>query len=161
MRSLPQIPEFHHLLVQNRPNKRRSSHHNVVFSGDFALTFSKTDGEDDLPRFSHFRHNYASSVQLNLFSPEERASEVEVSLDGAERIYGVICHGPDPRNSAHAGHIRIQFPSASAQSPVLATPLDLLAEYRQLLDTQRPSVVEVVAAEPRLKIVRSEEESSS
>ncbi len=161
MRTIPQDPRFGSLKVVSRPNSRKSAHHNVLICGGFALTFSKTDGETDLPRFSFFRHDYASSVQLNLFETDEQVTASQAQSGIEDRFFGVVCHGPDDSDSASTGFIRVQFPSASVQSPVLAPSIDLLAEYMQSFSIKRPDTIEIAAAEPRLKVVRPAEESSS
>lgn len=161
MRTLPLSDAFSYVGVQSRPNSRNSSHHIMISSGKFALTFSKTDSFDELPRPSVFRSDYASSVQLGLFDSNEDLPQMEAHRAGTSLIYGVVCHGPDDIDSSRPGYVNVHFPSAAERTPVLAPRVDLLSEFYQSFASDRPSVVSVPAAKPKLRVVKPHEEQSS
>lgn len=96
--------------VKSQKNRARNCSHNVfLLGGQIALTQSKVDAREQLPRDALFRGSYAETPQT-LFAFMKEA-ETTLAVDGQRMLYGILTHCPSEVESMPL-FVDIVFPDA-------------------------------------------------
>ncbi len=143
-----------HIRAIETQTKRDSYGYVRLVSNRSVLTQSKTDGPLCLPRDAEFRGTWARSPQLALFG------DLAPAESEGDAVYGVVVHGPDERNLARVGFIRILIPDASGKH--VLDHLDLWPYWDDDQERVEFPSTPIMPAAPKLRHVpRTAEESGA
>lgn len=120
------------------PNVARTSYHTTVTCGAVTLTQSAVPHPQAIVREARFREGYAETLQYTLFP------NVEEKFVESDALYGVLLHGPHPKDRSIPGFIHVAFPAADWSYYV--DRIDILGRFQVLRESVLLSKLEEISA---------------
>lgn len=135
--------QYHGLRAEARENEIGNCYHTFVESPPFSLTESAVPSPETVVRWSIFREGYSrQNENLSLFGEEDSGA-------AADQLYGIVLHGPHPKEWEKPGFVWVRFPVPGLDG-YFPERIDLqrLAEGRYVdLDVPQSEVEDEVAIE--------------